>query len=264
MQLDFTDKTIFLTGAGGGLGGEVARSFANSGGRVVLTDMDEQKMHEVSQQISATGNACLSYRMDVSQRAQVEGIIKEVEGKWGVPDVLVNAAGVITRGSFLENTDEDWDRSIGVNLKGSWICSQLLARRMVALKKEGAIVNFGSVTSEIVDANQVIYAITKGGVRTLTKSLAIALAPYRIRVNAVGPGTIRTPLNSRFMDENPAVLQARLRRTPLGRLGSPQDVAGAVLFLASDLARYITGITLFIEGGRLSQNTGPVPGDPGY
>jgi NAD(P)-dependent dehydrogenase (short-subunit alcohol dehydrogenase family) len=125
---------------------------------------------------------------------------------------------------------------------------------MIDAKKPGAIVNFGSVTSEVADDRQVIYATSKGGIRSLTKAMAIALAPYGIRVNAVGPATIGTEINRQFLLDNPEELQWRLRRIPLGRMGSPEDVVGGVLYLASDLAQFVTGTTLFIDGGRLSQN----------
>jgi NAD(P)-dependent dehydrogenase (short-subunit alcohol dehydrogenase family) len=255
MELNFADKVVLLTGAGGGIGSEVARGFSACHGKVVLTDVNEENIQLVSKEISGRGGSSWPLKMDVSQRSEVEKVLDQVERRWGVPDVLVNVAGVINRGTFLDNTDEDWDRLMGVNLKGTWICSQITSRRMIASKKKGAIVNFGSVTSEVADANQVIYAASKRGVRSLTKAMAIALAPYGIRVNSVGPGTIRTEINRAYMEKNPEALKDRLRRSPFGRLGAPEDVVGGVLYLASDLASYVTGITLFIEAGRLSQNT---------
>lgn len=252
--MNFKDKIVIVTGAGGGIGSEVARGFALYGAKVVLCDLDESKVRMQSDTISGDGGNALFFKMNVSKRSEVEEVMRKVNIQWGAPDVLVNAAGIITRNLFLDDTDEDWDRVMGVNLKGTWICSQAAARLMIESKKAGAIVNFGSVTSELADDCQVIYATSKGGIRSLTKAIAIALASYGIRVNAVGPATISTDLNRQYMADHPEELQKRLRRIPLGRLGKPADVVGGVLYLASDLAEFVTGTTLFIDGGRLSQN----------
>jgi len=252
--MNFKNKVVIVTGAGGGIGSEVAQGFAFYGAKVVLCDLDESKVRIQSNKISGDGGNTLFFRMDVSKRREVEEVMKNVNIQWGAPDILVNAAGIITRNLFLDDTDEDWDRVMGVNLKGTWICSQSVARLMIESKKAGAIVNFGSVTSELSDDRQVIYATSKGGIRSLTKAIAIALASYGIRVNAVGPATISTDINRQYMADHPEELQKRLRRIPLGRLGKPADVVGGVLYLASDLAEFVTGTTLFIDGGRLSQN----------
>ena len=143
---------------------------------------------------------------------------------------------------------------MAVNLKGTWLCSQTAARLMIPAKKKGAIVNLCSVNSEVSDERQVIYAASKGGVRSLTKGMAIALAPHGIRVNAVGPATIGTDINRQFLADHPEELEKRLRRIPIGRMGTPADVVGAVLYLASDWASFVTGVLLFVDGGRLSQN----------
>lgn len=252
--MNFTDRIVVVTGAGGGIGSEIGRGFAARGARVALCDTNEPSIRALAKRIAGDGGIPAFYRMDVSCREDVEKVLEGVKGDWGIPDVLVNGAGIISRNLFLEDTDEDWDRLMAVNLKGTWICSQCVARLMIEAKKAGAIVNIGSVNSEVADDRQVIYAASKGGVRSLTRGMAIALAPYRIRVNAVGPATISTGLNRQFLLDNPEELQRRLRRIPLGRLGSPEDVVGGVLYLASDLAKFVTGTTLFIEGGRLSQN----------
>jgi NAD(P)-dependent dehydrogenase (short-subunit alcohol dehydrogenase family) len=252
--MNFTEKIVVVTGAGGGIGSEIARGFAAHGARVVLCDTNEPSIRAQSKRIGEDGGVSACYRMDVSRRADVEGVLGSIGREWGVPDVWVNAAGTISRNLFLEDTDADWDRLMAVNLKGTWICSQSVARLMIDAKKSGAIVNFGSVTSEVSDDRQVIYAASKGGIRSLTKAMAIALAPHGIRVNAVAPATISTEINRQFLLDNPEELQRRLRRIPLGRLGSPEDVVGGVLYLASDLAQFVTGTTLFIDGGRLSQN----------
>jgi NAD(P)-dependent dehydrogenase (short-subunit alcohol dehydrogenase family) len=255
MDFHLNDKIVVLTGAGGGLGSEIAICFSRCGSKVALVDIDEEKGKQVSKKISDEGGLTLACRTDVRSRFEVKNMLDQVESEWGVPDILINAAGVINRSHFLEETDEEWDRVMEINLKGTWICSQLISRRMIDSKKTGAIVNFGSVVSEVSDANQVSYAASKGGIRSLTKGMAIALAPYGIRVNAVGPGTLVTDLNRKFLEDNPDIYERRVQRSPLGRLGTPEDVVGGVLYLASDLANFVTGITLYIEAGRLSQNT---------
>jgi NAD(P)-dependent dehydrogenase (short-subunit alcohol dehydrogenase family) len=252
--MDFTDKVVIVTGASGGIGAEVVRGFARRGARVALCDIAEDRIREESARINADGGKAAFFRMDVCRRADVEDMIQKIGKQWGAPDILVNAAGIITRNGFFEDGDEDWDRVMAVNLKGTWICSQTAARAMVASGKRGAIVNLGSVNSEVSDERQVIYAASKGGVRTLTKGMAIALAPHGIRVNAVGPATIVTEINRQFLVDHPEELQRRLRRIPLGRVGTPEDVVGGVLYLASDMAGFVTGAILFMDGGRLSQN----------
>ena len=224
MEFNLTDKVVVVTGGAGSLGSAVARAFADHGCKVALLDTNDAKARQVAQEIVDLGGQAVDLTVDVSSRAEVAKALDSIEARWGVPDILVNGAGIVNRVGFLDETDEDWDRVMGANLKGTWLCCQLVARRMIKAKAAGAIVNFGSVTSELCDADQVIYGTTKGGVRTLTKRISIALAPHGIRVNAVGPATIVTDLNRDYLEEHPEVYAKRLQRTPLGRLGTPEDV----------------------------------------
>jgi NAD(P)-dependent dehydrogenase (short-subunit alcohol dehydrogenase family) len=252
--MSFQDKIVIVTGATGGIGAAIVRAFVSEGARVALCDLDEAKLREAADRITGASGQCLTFRMDVSQRPEVEQAFGAVRDRWEAPDILVNSAGIISRNLFLEDRDEDWGRVMDVNVKGTWLCSQTAARLMVEAGKPGAIVNLGSVNSEVADERQVIYAASKGGVRSLTKGMAIALAPKGIRVNAVGPATIDTEINRQFLLDHPEERQRRLRRIPLGRMGSPEDIVGAVLYLASDAAAFVTGHVLFVDGGRLSQN----------
>ncbi len=254
MELNLAGKVVAVTGAGGSLGSAVAKGFADHGSRVALLDTNETKVRQAAREIAGGGRA-MAFTTDVRSRPAVTAALDGIEAEWSVPDVLVNAAGVVNRVGFLDETDEAWDRVVDTNLKGTWLCSQLAARRMIGAGIAGVIVNFGSIVSELVDADQVIYGATKGGVRSLTKGMSIALAPHGIRVNAVGPGTIVTDLNRDHLEAHPELLAARLRRTPLGRLGTPEDVVNGVLYLASDVSGFVTGTTLFMEAGRLAQNS---------
>jgi glucose 1-dehydrogenase len=252
--MQFNEKVVIVTGAAGGIGCAVAQAFAQHGAKVVLCDMDESGLRRTSERITAESGICINFQMDVANRPAVERVFERVAATWGAPDILVNSAGIITRNLFLDDRDEDWERLMAVNLKGTWLCSQTAARLMIPAKKKGAIVNLCSVNSEVSDERQVIYAASKGGVRSLTKGMAIALAPHGIRVNAVGPATIGTDINRQFLADHPEELEKRLRRIPIGRMGTPEDVVGAVLYLASDCALFVTGVLLFVDGGRLSQN----------
>ena len=255
MDFNLADKIVVLTGAGGGLGSVVAAAFAACGCRVAILDTNEALGQKVAEGIAGRGGTALALTASVRSRNDVGAVLDRIESDWGVPDILVNAAGVLNRANFLDETDEDWDRVMGVNLKGTWLCSQLVARRMIAASQPGAIVNFSSINSEICDPNQTSYVASKGGVRSLTKAMAVALAPHGIRVNEIAPGTILSDINRGYLEANPEVYAMRIRQTPLGRLGLPEDVVGGVLYLASDLASYVTGTTLTMDGGRLPKNT---------
>ena len=253
-EMKFSEKNVIVTGAAKGIGNAIVKAFASCGANVVLCDLDDPGIRQSSEQINDQRGKSLYFKMDVSKRSEVEESFGHVKSRWGAPDILVNAAGIIVRNPFLEDKDDDWDRVMNVNLKGTWICSQTAARLMIASKKSGAIVNLGSISSEVSDDTQVIYSASKGGVRSLTKGMAIALAPYGIRVNAVGPATIDTDMVRQFLTDHPEQLRKILTRTPIGRMGTPDEVVGAVLYLASDWATFVTGSCLFLDGGRLSQN----------
>lgn len=249
-----SNRIILITGASGAIGSEIAIGFSRLGGKVVLTARNEDKLKKVSERIAALGGQSLVYKMDVRVRSEVEKVLDDVELRWGVTEILINNAGVQNKTFFLKETDEDWDRVLGVNLKGAWICSQTVSGRMITAQKKGAIINIGSIASEVADSNQVTYAVSKGGMRSLTKALGIALAPYGIRVNAVAPQTVVSSINRDYFKANPEQLEARLQRSPLGRLSVPEDLVGATLFLASEMASFITATTLYVDGGRLSLN----------
>jgi NAD(P)-dependent dehydrogenase (short-subunit alcohol dehydrogenase family) len=193
----------------------------------------------------------------VGDQAGVDNLVKSTVAAWGTVDVLVSNAGIVHGADFLEVTEADFDRVIRVNLKGMFLVGQAVARQMVKQAKEGgapgAIVNMSSINAVVAIANQVPYSASKGGVNQLTKVMALSLAPYGIRVNAIGPGSIMTEMLASVAKDK-AARQRVLSRTPIGRIGEPEEIAAVAAFLASDDASYVTGQTIYADGGRLPLN----------
>ncbi len=236
-------RLALVTGAGSGIGEGIARGFAAEGARVIVADVNEAGARRVAGEIGAAATA---ERLDVTDRAAVDALAARV----GPISILVNNAGIIRRGKLEEaNARADWDATLAVNLDGPFIVTTAFRAQLVATK--GAVINIGSIQSFVALPNSAAYSTSKGGVRMLTKALAIELSPLGVRVNAIGPGMIATPLNAKAR-ENPDYMKSFAGRIPLGRLGEPADIAGAAIFLASDLARYVTGVTLPVDGGFLA------------
>lgn len=244
--MDFYGKVAVVTGAQAGLGAEFARAFGRKGARVVLNYLDDGLATEsVAEEICGTGGVATAIQADVSSRQDVEAMFAAIDGLYGSVDILVNNAGIFPRVAFLDMTEEQWETVIDVNLKGAFLCAQAAARRMVA-SGQGAIINISSGAAQGVERG-VHYASSKGGLISLTRAMALELARFGIRVNTVAPGHANTaqPRLARSEEE----LMAIGRQLPLGRIAEPDDIAGAVTFLASDDARYITGQTLHVNGG---------------
>jgi len=246
-------KTAIVTGAARGIGAACARAFASHGARVVLADIREECRSTASEIETSTGAETLAVLTDVSDPAQCEALLTSSVERFGQCDVLVNNAGIIQAGTILDVSIEDFDRVLSVNLRGMFLLGRLVARHMVEKGIKGAIINMSSTNAVVAIPNQLAYAVSKGGVRQLTNAMAMALAPYDIRVNAIGPGSIETDMLSEVMqdDESRRVI---LSRTPLGRAGAAEEVAKVAVFLASDYASYITGQTIYPDGGRLGLN----------
>jgi NAD(P)-dependent dehydrogenase (short-subunit alcohol dehydrogenase family) len=243
-------RIALVTGGGRGIGFAIARAFAEEGADLVVADLQTESAAEAAEQIRALGRAVLEVQLDVAEPEQVAAMVERAVERFGRIDVLVSNAGISQRDDFLEMPVEAWDRVIAVNLRGVFLCGQAVARRM-ARQGGGAIVNIASQRAESAGRDGAAYAASKGGVRTLTKAMALDLAPHRIRVNAIGPGPVLSDLTrARFSD--PARRAAFEARVPLGRLGEPDDIAGAAVFLASDAARWVTGHCLFVDGGWLA------------
>ncbi len=244
----FQGKTVIVTGAASGIGLACARAFAAEGGAVVVADVDEAKGAAAAEAIGAEGGTALFVRADVGE-ARDAGALVDATLEWGGRlDVLVNNAGIIRTADFLDLAEADFDAVLRVNLKGAFLVGQAAARAMVARGGGGAIVNMSSVNGTLAIPNQAPYVVSKGGLNQLTRVMALALADRNIRVNAIAPGSIMTDLLRTVMDDD-AARRRILSRTPLGRCGTPEEVARLALFLASDDASYLTGEVVHVDGG---------------
>jgi NAD(P)-dependent dehydrogenase (short-subunit alcohol dehydrogenase family) len=239
------ERVAIVTGGCGGMGRAIAVRLAESGCQVVAFDV-----RDTPEAAALRAGRGIDFRsVDVSDRSAVETAVGQVTVSLGLPSVLVNAAGVLSRAPFLELGDADWQRVMDVNLRGTFVCCQVVARGLVRAGRPGKIVNISSNSQVMATPNAAHYAASKGGVASLTRSIAVELAPHAINVNLVCPGPVLTDMN-RAAFADPAFRAARERTIPWGRLGDPADVVGAVAFLTSPDSDYITGAALFVDGGQ--------------
>jgi len=247
------DKVAIVTGARRGMGRTHAIALAKAGAKVIVSDISLEDCEKVVKEIEKAGGKALAVKCNVSEKEEVADLVKKTVKEWGKIDVLVNNAGICQFKPFLELTEEDWDRTININLKGYFLCAQAAAKEMVK-QKSGVIINIASVAMGQVGVgfnNLAHYCASKGGIVGMTETLALELAPYNIKVNAISPGMIDTPMVADFKGD-PKILEATLARVPLGRMGKPEEVSNLVLFLASGESSYITGSTIVIDGGWLA------------
>jgi NAD(P)-dependent dehydrogenase (short-subunit alcohol dehydrogenase family) len=243
-------KFAIVTGAGSGIGRAVALGFAHEGAGVVAADVDPARARETAQAIEAAGGQAMAVQVDVSSRESVEALLGAALARFPQIDVLFNNAGVTSRAPFLEMTEEQWDRVLGVNLKGQFLVGQAVAKHMVARSGGGSIINTSSQLAEgAANPGSAHYLASKGGSRMLTRGMAVDLAPHGIRVNALAPGVTVTNLTRERLDEDAEWRRIALERIPMGRFGEPDDLVGACVFMASDESRYMTGATLVVDGG---------------
>jgi NAD(P)-dependent dehydrogenase (short-subunit alcohol dehydrogenase family) len=257
-MMRLNNRVAIITGAGQGIGEACAKRFSDEGASLALADLDAAKVAQVAERLNAGGGKAMHVRADVSSKADVDAIVAAALDRFGRIDVLVNNAGITHAAEFLDIEEKDFDRVLAVNLKSMFLMSQAVARVMVRQtwpeKSGGAIVNMSSVNAVLAIPNQIPYVVSKGGINQLTRVSAIALAPHGIRVNAIGPGTILTELAKAAVLTNEESRRKILSRSPLGRCGEPEEVAAVAAFLASDDASYMTGQTVYPDGGRLALN----------
>lgn len=248
------DKVSLITGAASGIGLACAERFAREGAKVVIADVDDARGEAASARIRGDGGEACYVHCDVGAKSEVDALVAVTVARYGRLDCALCNAGIVRTSDFLELAEEDFDAVLRVNLKGVFLTGQAAARAMVAQGTAGCIINMSSVNAVMAIPSITPYVVSKGGVNQLTKVMALALAPRGIRVNAIGPGTIATELAARAVLEDPSARRRVMSRTPLGRLGEPSEVASVALFLASEDASYMTGQTIYPDGGRLALN----------
>ncbi len=245
------DKVALVTGSGQGIGWAIAQRFAREGAQVVLGDIQRKPVEENARRIEAEGGRSRAFQVDVAKLSELKRFFERATQSFGPVDILVNNAAQGRDLPFLDVTEAEWDRVIDVNLKGPFLLSQLAAQQMV--DRGGVIINVSSLTSVVATPTQVPYVTSKGGIGMLTKAMAVALAPHGIRVVAVGPGVIKTPRSAEILETREG-LDGQLLRIPMGRVGLPEEIASVTAFLASGEASYMTGTTVYVDGGRLALN----------
>ncbi|MBM3543931.1 MAG: SDR family oxidoreductase [Alphaproteobacteria bacterium] len=241
------DKIALVTGAGAGIGWAIAETFAREGAQVVVADIDGEAAKAAADAIVKANGAASAHAVDVTDTPQVQALMKAIGEAHGRLDVLVNNAGVGERADFRHLSDEAWDRVWKVNLDGTVRCARE-AFELLRISGKASVINLSSIMAAKHTRQMAVYSATKGAVSALSRSLAVEYAPYGIRVNTLLPGYVETALIGRYI-QNPMIAKGLLAQTPLRRFGTPEDIANAALFLASDEAAYITGAALTVDGG---------------
>jgi len=252
-MFELTNKVALVTGARRGMGRAHALALASQGAKVAVTDIDAKECASVVEEIKSKGGEAICFKMDVSNKAEVNQVFDGVIKQFGRLDILVNNAGIFFPKPALELSEEEWDRMLSINLKGQFLCAQRAAKEM-AKNKWGRIINIASVASGQVGvgvAGGAHYTASKGGIIGMTETLAIEWAAFGINVNVIGPGAIDTPMVQEAQIPKDA-MDAMLAQIPLRRIGRPEEVSAMVVFLASEEASYVTGATFYVDGGWLA------------
>jgi len=245
---DLAGRTAVVTGASGGIGRSIALALAAHGADVLAAGRNPEKTRQTADEVAALGRRSATFVLEITSRQSAEDMAEAAVRELGRIDILVNSAGMNIRKEVLSITDADWDQVLTTNLKGALYCCQAVGKRMV-LQQYGKIVNVASISSFLGHPSRGAYAASKGGLVQLTRVMATEWAPHHVNVNAVSPAAVDTPFIAGLKKDRQK-LDRELERIPLGRIGAPEDVAGAVVFLASRAADFITGQNLFIDGGR--------------
>jgi len=247
---DLSGKAAIITGGGRGIGFAIAEGLAAAGAISVIGDIQPGLGEAAVGRIRSKGFHAKFIRADVTQRASVQDMVTKVIDEFHHIDILVNNAGVILRKPIAETTDEEWDFMLDVNLRGTFLCSQVVGMEMIK-RRSGKIINLSSNVAHTLQPNRGVYAVTKAGISHLTRALALDWAPYHIHVNAIAPGVTVSDLNRKYFEEHPEDYQERLRTHPIGRLGTPEDYVGTAILLASKASDFMTGQTIFVDGGSI-------------
>ncbi len=249
-------KVALVTGGNSGIGKAIVLELARQGARVVIDYVAHPEATEaLERQLAALGELALGVDADVSQVAELQKLIRAAVARFGRLDVMVNNAGIETRTSVLDTTEEEYDRVLAVNLKSAFFGTQLAARQMIAQGGGGRIINISSVHEDWPMPGNTPYCLSKGGLRMLTRTAGVELAPHKILVVGVGPGAVATPINRSTLND-PVLLKRLSAAIPLGRVAGPEEIAGVVAFLAGDEAGYITATTVFADGGLMHSSPG--------
>lgn len=247
------NKVALVTGAAAGIGLACAKSLAKEGAKVVMADVATERGEAAAEAIRGDGGEALFVTCDVGEKAEVDALVARSVEAFGKLDIAIANAGIVHACDFLELEEEDWDRVLRVNLKGVFLTGQAAARQMVKQGTGGAIINMSSVNGVMAIPTITPYVVSKGGVNQLTKAMALSLADKNIRVNAIGPGSIHTEVFESVAND-PAKMEGILSRTPMGRVGDPSEIGSVAVFLASEDSSYMTGQTIYPDGGRLALN----------
>ena len=245
---DLKEKIAIVTGGNRGIGFAVASGLAKAGAAVVIANRNADAGQKAAEVIRHKGFRATAIPTDVSSKSSVQSLVDAVLQEFSRIDILVNSAGVIDRGPVEDFSEKQYDYIMDINLKGLFFCCQLVGKQMIK-QGRGKIINISSNVSEVIQAGRVVYAASKAGVSHLTRGLALEWAGHHINVNAIGPGPTITELNRKYFEDNPADLQERIDSIPMARVGEPQDLVGAAIFLASEASNYVTGQTLLVDGG---------------
>lgn len=250
--MNLKNKVTIITGAAQGIGFACAERFARDGAKVVLSDVQEEKGEAAAQSLRDGGHEADFVACNVADKSQVDAMVKHVVSQYGKLDVMISNAAILRVGDILEIEEEDFDEVLSINLKGFFLVCQAAAKQMEK-QGSGAIINMSSIQANITNPNLLSYAVCKGGIKQLTVAMALALADKGVRVNAIGPGSIGTDMVKQLMVDDKA-RKTIMSRTPMRRLGEPEEIASVAAFLASDEASYITGETINVDGGRMGLN----------
>jgi len=248
--MNLKNKVAIVTGSRRGIGKAIALALAKAGANIVVSDINLDDCNKLVEEIKAINGNALAVKTDVSNPEDVSQMINLTTEKFGKVDILVNNAGIYMQKSLTDVTEQDFDRTLDINLKGVFLCSKAVVPEMIKQGK-GKIINITSIAGQVGFANSSAYCASKGAIINITRELALELAQYKINVNAIGPGVIETDMTKDLLEDK-ATKETLLANIPLSRIGKPEDIANAALFLASDNSDYITGITLFVDGGWLT------------